>query len=246
MRSGLRLCPLLFLLVPLLATAAPSRFQVGQVIVYRNPNDGTPALTGRVTKVDAEGNVWVDFKEFQPGLNAAAGSKILFKGTNQLEDWTTPAGAPAQASAPAAAAAAAPVASAAPAAPAATAAGATAPGYFLGHWSTLYVGHPVGYAPGDGFVYIKTERAAQGGRLTIRPDGSYTWETTSQGLIRGQWRAATTDELRGQFDGPGLRLLRGENGWDYTVTRRPRQSDAVPDSICIATSGYQVNAYRVQ
>ena len=33
MRSGLRLCPLLFLLVPLLATAAPSRFQVGQVAV---------------------------------------------------------------------------------------------------------------------------------------------------------------------------------------------------------------------
>jgi len=244
MRAVLRLCPLLFLLVPLLAAAAPQRFQVGQVIVYRNPNDGTPALTGRVTRIDAEGNVWVDFKEFQPGLDAAQSSKILFKGTNQLDDWTTPAGAAAQASAPtAAAAAAAPVA---PAAPAAAATGAIAPGYFLGHWSTLYVGHPVGYAPGDGFVYIKTERAAQGGRLTIRPDGSYTWETTSQGLIRGQWRAATTDELRGQFDGPGLRLLRGENGWDYTVTRRPRQSEAVPDSICIATNGYQVNAYRVQ
>lgn len=244
MRAVLRLCPLLFVLVPLLAAAAPQRFQVGQVIVYRNPNDGTPALTGRVTRIDAEGNVWVDFKEFQPGLDAAQSSKILFKGTNQLDDWTTPAGAAAQASAPtAAAAAAAPVA---PAAPAAAATGAIAPGYFLGHWSTLYVGHPVGYAPGDGFVYIKTERAAQGGRLTIRPDGSYTWETTSQGLIRGQWRAATTDELRGQFDGPGLRLLRGENGWDYTVTRRPRQSEAVPDSICIATNGYQVNAYRVQ
>ena len=54
-----------------------------------------------------------------------------------------------------------------------------------------------------------------------------------------------TDELRGQFDGPGT-SLRGENGWDYTVTRRPRQSEAVPDSICITTNGYQVNAYRVQ
>lgn len=235
-------------------THAGEGYHVGDVVTYQNPNDGSPPRKARITRIDPDGNLWLDFAEFQPGLNIAEASKIVFKGTNAYSDWTRSVGAaPAPipdapppdaphatvpAPAPTTPRTAQPAARAMPAA-------ATTLDYFFGKWSTLYVGHPVGYAPGDGYVYIQMDRAAKGGLLTLERDGSYTW-STSQGLIHGHWRAATADELRGQFDGPGIRLLGGENGWDYTVTRRPRQSDTVPDSIALVASGYQVNAYRVR
>ncbi|MBV9541010.1 MAG: hypothetical protein JO167_07060 [Alphaproteobacteria bacterium] len=115
----------------------------------------------------------------------------------------------------------------------------------FGKWSTFYVGHPVTYAPGDGYVYLQQERGAQGGLLIIRPDGSYTWNTNA-GVINGRWRQATANELLGGFGPTGIRLLHGESGWDYNIQARPRTSNTVPDSIAIWTSGYQVNAYRVR
>lgn len=116
----------------------------------------------------------------------------------------------------------------------------------FGNWSTLQIGHTVTYAPGDGYIYQKQEIGAKAGVITIRPNGTYTWNSKSQGVINGRWRPATEQELRGGFGPTGIRLLHGESGWDYNVQRRPRQSTSVPDSIAIWTSGYQVNGYRVR
>jgi hypothetical protein len=71
------------------ATAAPRSYQVGDVLIYHNPYDNMPARKGRVTRIVGD-QVWVDFREFQPDLNIADASKILFKG-NQLDDFTRPA-----------------------------------------------------------------------------------------------------------------------------------------------------------
>lgn len=68
------------------ATAATRTYQVGDVLIYDNPYDDTPARKGRVTRVVGD-QVWVDFSEFQPNLNIAEASKLLFKGS-QIDDFT--------------------------------------------------------------------------------------------------------------------------------------------------------------
>jgi hypothetical protein len=222
-----------------IASGAPRDYRVGDVVIYDNPNDDVPPRKGRVTRVD-DGKLWIDFGEFQSGLKITEQSQILWLHTNAVDDWTRPAGA-----APAPDAAAAPAPRTMGAAPPTAPADAGDASDVFGKWSTFYVGHPVAYAPGDGYIYLRQERGAQGGLLIIRRDGTYTWNTNS-GIINGRWRAAKADEIRGGFGRGGIRLLRGENGWDYTVQRRPRTSNTVPDSIALWTSGYQVNAYRVQ
>jgi len=247
--------------------AAAHEYQVGDIVIYHNPYDGTPERKGRVTQVD-DSKIWVDFKEFQPGLNIAEASKILWKNTNAVDDFLHPAdgaappgGAPADGAPPPVPAGppaggggdggfptmpppgAANLAQPAGCAPAAQQASA---GDVFGTWSTLQIGHTVNYAPGDGYIYQKQEIGAQAGNITIKPDGTFVWNSKSEGVIRGHWRAATEAELRGGFGASGIRLLKGESGWDYNVQRRPHASPNAPDSIAIWTSGYQVNGYRVR
>ena len=192
----------------------------------------------------------MDFKEFDPSLNIVEASKIIFKGTNGFDDWTHPAGAvvPASKTPPppgAPAERAMPPTGNPPQGAAEPAQAPASVESFFGKWSTLYVGHPVGYAPGDGYVYIQQERAAQGGLITINRDGTFVWNT-NQGPLHGKWRPATQSELLGQFPGGGIRMLKGENGWDYTITHRRRVSDNVPDSIAIVADGYEVIGWRVR
>jgi hypothetical protein len=233
-------------------------YQIGEIIVYDNPYDDVPARKGRVTKISGD-QIWVDFREFNPGLNIADSSKILFKGTNQVDDWTRPdapeAGAPAGANAGAPAPQAmtrqtAPAQTAmhrqpatAPAPVAAPATGSLAS--LFGRWSTLQIGHTVITAPGDGYIYQQQEVGAKAGEIIIRADGTYSWNSKSQGLINGSWREATASELRGGYAGPGIRLIHGETGWDYNVQMRAQTGVQNTASISIWTSGYQVNAYKV-
>ncbi|HWA62176.1 MAG TPA: hypothetical protein VG939_12420, partial [Caulobacteraceae bacterium] len=250
------------LAAPVAGLAAGHAYQVGEVVIYHNPYDGSPARKGRVTRVDPD-KIWVDFKEFQPGLNIAEASKILYLGTNAVDDWTQPVGGGEANGVPAGGGP-----GDVPPAPAGIGGqpGATPPvdpppvdpppidpppvaatdDSVFGVWGTLQVGHTVTFAPGDGWVYQRQEIGAQAGDITIRPDGTFTWNSKSQGVINGRWRQATADELRGGFGPTGIRLLRGESGWDYNVQRRPRTGANVPDSIAIWTSGYQVNGYRVR
>jgi hypothetical protein len=116
----------------------------------------------------------------------------------------------------------------------------------FGTWSTLQIGHTVDYAPGDGYVHQRQEIGAQAGNIVIKADHTFVWNSKVEGVIRGQWRDATASEVLGGFGTTGIRLIRGESGWDYNVQCRRKQSPTDGDSIAIWTSGYQVNGYRVR
>jgi hypothetical protein len=240
------------------APAAAGGYQVGQVIVYDNPNDSVPPRKGRVTKLSGD-QVWVNFGEFDPSLNAGDAAKVLFKGTNELDDWTRPDGpgkganvvpdanAPAPAAAPDANAPAPAVApGAAPDQTAANVADAGTLASLFGLWSTLQIGHTVIVAPGDGYIYQKQEIADKAGAIAINPDGTYLWNSVSEGVIKGTWREASAAEVKAGYDGPGIRLIHAEGGWDYNVQLRPQNGTQAAASIIIWTQGYQVNAYRME
>lgn len=116
----------------------------------------------------------------------------------------------------------------------------------MGTWSTLQIGHTVNYAPGDGWIHQKQEIGAQAGYLTINPDHTFVWNSKTEGVIRGHWREATAPETYDGMGGASIRLLKGEGGWDYTVSQRPPGNGTVGPSIAISTTGYQVNGYKVK
>jgi hypothetical protein len=234
------------------ATPAAGGYQVGQVIVYDNPNDAVPPRKGRVTKLSGD-QVWVNFGEFDASLNAGDASKILFKGTNELDDWTRPDDPGKQGNAAPGANTPAPTTPAPAVAPgtapdqaAVNVADAGTQASLFGLWSTLQIGHTVITAPGDGYIYQKQEIADKAGAIAINPDGTYLWNSVGEGVIKGTWREASAAEVKGGYDGPGIRLIHAEGGWDYNVQLRPQNGTQDAASIIIWTQGYQVNAYRME
>jgi hypothetical protein len=242
-------------LIALVAVAAPlglsagpalaTDYQVGDVLIYDNPYDDVPARRGRVTK-HVDGQVWVDFSEFTPGLSITEASTILFEGTNTLDDWARPDGAGDEIGAvPDDTAVPAPMADPAQTVDVATAGSLTD---LFGLWSTLQVGHTVLTEPGDGYIYQKQEIAAQAGTIAINSNGTFLWNSVSEGVIEGSWRPLSADEIRsegGRDDRPGIRLTHGEGGWDYNV-QLGRETGILPPGLVIWTEGYQVNAYRME
>ena len=58
-----------------LSARAADAYKVGDVVTYQNPSDGSPLRRARITRIDSEGKLWLDFKAFQPELNGAEASK---------------------------------------------------------------------------------------------------------------------------------------------------------------------------
>lgn len=60
-------------------TAVAAReYRVGDVVLYQNPYDGTPARKARVTRVEPD-KIWLDFAAFQPNLSVTERDLRVFK-----------------------------------------------------------------------------------------------------------------------------------------------------------------------
>lgn len=59
--------------------------------------------------------------------------------------------------------------------------------------------------------------------LTINPNGTYVWNTDS-GIVRGNWRNATSEEMdKVDKGGEGLVLLSGKSGSDWIALKRDEE-----------------------
>jgi hypothetical protein len=87
--------------------------------------------------------------------------------------------------------------------------------FFEGAWDVF-----VPSAPTDVDSTTNVQEIGPGGKappLTIRNDGTYSWQTDSQTVIEGQWRELGPDELRQFSTGPAILLMKGEGGQDYQL-----------------------------
>ncbi len=65
--------------------------------------------------------------------------------------------------------------------------------WLFGTWVTAKTGLPVTYRDGSRLMRWTEVGALDTGRLTLRSDGTYEWDTHSaQGVLRGKWHSATT------------------------------------------------------
>lgn len=89
----------------------------------------------------------------------------------------------------------------------------------FGKWLIAKVGATTTFERG-GDVYQRQEYGASAGSLIVNPNGSYVWDSPS-GVLKGQWRKATAEEM-GKSDkgGEGLVLLSAKSGADWLVFKR--------------------------
>jgi hypothetical protein len=72
-------------------------------------------------------------------------------------------------------------------------------------------------------AYQRQEYAGLAGSLTVNPGGTYVWDSPS-GLLRGNWRKATPDEMaRSDKGGEGVVLLGAKSGADWLVYKRAEE-----------------------
>jgi hypothetical protein len=95
----------------------------------------------------------------------------------------------------------------------------TAQSWLMGTWKLDVVGATTLYEK-NGDIYRKEASAAANvGKLTISPDGSYVWNANAPvATFRGRWRKATAAEMMSQ-GGDGIVLLNAKSGWDWIVTQ---------------------------
>lgn len=71
--------------------------------------------------------------------------------------------------------------------------------WLWGSWVTSKVGLPVKYVEGNKLMLWTEIGAANTGKVTINPDGTYVWHTDSaQGVIHGKWHEASIAEMADQ------------------------------------------------
>ena len=89
-----------------------------------------------------------------------------------------------------------------------------------GTWIMYVVGGVVDTAPGDGYIYRKSESVAKLGFLTISGNGTYTWKVEPSDppakYVKGTWRKATPAEMVLQ-GGAGIVLQHAAEGADWIV-----------------------------
>ncbi len=84
--------------------------------------------------------------------------------------------------------------------------------WLWGSWVTSKVGLPVKYVEGNKLMLWTEIGAANTGKVTINPDGTYVWNTDSaQGVIQGKWHEASIAEMADQ-GGAGVVLENAKNG----------------------------------
>ena len=89
----------------------------------------------------------------------------------------------------------------------------------MGTWRIAKVGATTTVTRG-GDLYQRQEYAGLAGSMTINPNGTYVWNSPS-GVLRGNWRAATREEMaKSDKGGDGVVLLGAKDGVDWLVHKR--------------------------
>ena len=114
--------------------------------------------------------------------------------------------------------------------------------FFIGTWEVYVTGATSTFVK-DGDLYRRYSAGMKLPPLVIKEDGTYTWTTTENKVIRGQWKAR---------DGvPGITLLKALDGKDYTLYEKTEgfaTTEKTRDEIGLhhlpSSTGYYM-AYRV-
>ena len=95
----------------------------------------------------------------------------------------------------------------------------TARKWLLGAWRLDKIGAAVDFTK-NGDRFRQTETAVKDvGVLTLSGDNTYEWKVSGVAApMRGNWRDATTDEMKDQ-GGEGIVLLKAKGTWDWIVTQ---------------------------
>lgn len=89
----------------------------------------------------------------------------------------------------------------------------------FGKWYIAKVGATTTLSRG-GDVYQRQEYGANAGSLTVNEGGTYIWNSPS-GVLKGQWRKATPEEMaKSDKGGEGVVLLNAKSGLDWLVFKR--------------------------
>jgi hypothetical protein len=92
----------------------------------------------------------------------------------------------------------------------------------MGTWRIAKVGATTTVSRG-GDLYQRQEYAGLAGSLTLDAGGTYVWDSPS-GLLRGNWRAATAEEMaKSDKGGEGVVLLGAKSGVDWLVHKRTEE-----------------------
>jgi len=92
----------------------------------------------------------------------------------------------------------------------------------MGTWRIAKVGATTTVTRG-GNLYQRQEYAGLAGSLTISANGSYVWNSPS-GVLRGNWRTATHDEMsKSDKGGAGVVLLGAKSGMDWLIHKRTEE-----------------------
>jgi hypothetical protein len=97
-------------------------------------------------------------------------------------------------------------------------AGAAAPStaFFIGKWEMFTDSASNRVVVGN---TVLRERGV-GGRsppLTVRSDGTFSWQVSAEQTIEGRWRPLADNELRPYTKGPAILLMRGYNNFDWQM-----------------------------
>ena len=89
----------------------------------------------------------------------------------------------------------------------------------IGTWKLDIVGATTVYEKNGDLYRKEGSAAANTGRLTINPNGTYIWQASAPtAAFRGQWRTATDAGMMSQ-GGDGIVLVGAKSGWDWIVTQ---------------------------
>lgn len=89
----------------------------------------------------------------------------------------------------------------------------------FGKWYIAKVGATTTFSRG-GDVYQRQEYGANAGSLTINEGGTYVWNSPS-GVLQGQWRKATPEEMaKSDKGGEGIVLLNAKSRLDWLIFKR--------------------------
>ena len=92
----------------------------------------------------------------------------------------------------------------------------------MGTWRLMKVGATTSVTRG-GNLYQRQEYAGLAGSLALNAGGTYQWHSPS-GLLRGNWRPATAEEMaKSDKGGDGVVLLSAKSGADWLVHKRTEE-----------------------
>ena len=97
-----------------------------------------------------------------------------------------------------------------------------AQGELMGAWRLMKVGATTSVTRG-GNLYQRQEYAGLAGSLNVNANGTYLWNSPS-GVLRGNWRAATAEEMaKSDKGGAGVVLLAAKSGADWLLHKRTEE-----------------------